>query len=411
MKKILRRTKSLNLIFLLTLSAAVNSPALDISSPLPNWVDTSREKADGKPPSVSADKAVKAAPSGFRIPAEYESVAAVVMSWAGYTGMLSQIAKAAAGPGGAQVWVAEGPESLSGVPAGSYSKINAPIDTVWVRDYGPFGLSGGGEAGIVDTIYRHYQYRRNDDAMPVNLGKDKGIDVYAANLILDGGNFMVDSKGNLFTTKRTYLWNSSMGEGQVDSILKSSFKVKNIHTFEYAGYPGEPEDGTGHIDMFMKLLSDDTVLISTAEQEPFKSNAEKAIEFFKKNTAPNGRKYRIITVKGWADEGGWGGGTWYTYTNSLIVNNVVLMPSYSGHEKENEAAAKAYKEGLSGATVVQINSDDSITSGGSIHCVTQTIPYYAGPKSGGEDDSDGRQVEDSGPGDNEYVERLMQSRF
>ncbi len=337
--------------------------ALDLNNPLPNWVDKNREKADGKPPAISATRAVP--PSGFHLPAEYEPAGAVVISWAAYTDMLTGIAKAVTGPGKAQLWAVAGPSSISGVPASKYSRISAPIDSVWVRDYGPFGIEGN-KPGIVDTIYRHYQYRRNDDAVPAVLAKAKNIGVYQMPLILDGGNLMVDSKGNLFTTKRTYIWNSDKSQEQVDSLLKSYFGAKKVITFEYSGYPGEPADGTGHIDMFMKLLDDNTVLLSVADTEPFKSNTEKAMAWFKANKAPNGQPYKIITVKGWATD------AWYTYTNSLVVNGVAIIPSYSNKPQEEAAAKAAYES--AGYTVVPVNSDESIVSGGSIHCTTQVIP-------------------------------------
>lgn len=343
--------------------------ALDLERPLPNWVDDSREQINKDQP-VLPPRA--APPADFRIPAEYEPVGAVVISWAGYTGMLASIAKAAAGPGQARVWAVSGPASLPGVPAASYSAIDAPIDTVWVRDYGPFGLSAAqGKVGIVDAIYRHYQYRQADDALPVNLGKARNIDVYGMRIILDGGNVMVDSYGNLFMTKRTYIWNSGISQEQVDAALKASFNVRNIYSFEYSGYPGRPADGTGHIDMFLKLLNDHTVLVSEAATEPFKSNSEKAIAFFKGRTAPDGQPYKIITVKGWSESG-----AWYTYTNSTIVNKAAIIPSYSGHPREEAAARAAYESGIPGVTVVPVLSDDSITAGGSIHCTTQTIPAF-----------------------------------
>ncbi|MHB0997048.1 MAG: agmatine deiminase family protein [Elusimicrobiales bacterium] len=343
--------------------------ALDLNNPLPNWVDKSRERPDGRAP-IMAPTRRGATPSDFRMPAEYEPVAAVTLGWAGYTGMLTNIARAVTGAGKAQLWVVGGPTSISGVPAASYSRIPARLDTVWMRDYGPFGVSATtGKPGIVDSIYRHYQYRRNDDAVPGVLGAAKNIGVYAMPVIMDGGNLMVDSKGTLFMTKRTYLWNSNMTEDQVNTHLKNYLKVKKIVTFDYAGYPGEPEDGTGHIDMFMKLLNDNTVLLAVSDDEPFKSNTEKAMAWFKANKAPNGGPYKIVTVKGWATD------AWYTYTNSLIVNNVAIIPSYSGSNEEGSAKA-AYE--AAGYTVVPVNTDDSIRAGGSIHCVTQTIPGTPG---------------------------------
>jgi agmatine deiminase len=360
--------KKLNGFFALSLLSVLTTGAfaLDLNKPLPNWIDKGRERSDGKPPAVSPVRA--APPAGFHIPAEYEPAAAVVIGWAGYTDMLTAIGQAATGPGHAKLWGVGAPASIQGVSAANYSRINLPLDSVWMRDYGPFGLESGNKPGIVDTIYRHYQYRRNDDAVPSSLAKLKKIDVFPMSLILDGGNLMVDSKGNFFTTKRIYIWNSDKSQSEVDSLLKSYFGVKNIYTFEYAGYPGEPADGTGHIDMFMKLLNDHTVLISTAKTEPYKSNAEKAIAFFTGRQAPDGQPYKVLTVNGWNDN------AWYTYTNSLLVNNTAIIPSYTGHEQDNQAAVDAYKAGMPGVTVVPVNTDDSITAGGSIHCVTQLIP-------------------------------------
>ena len=365
----MKRNLFITVGFLLLGRICYGASAPDLNRPLPNWIDPSREQV--KSQLVTPPRATP--PADFRIPAEYEPVEAVVISWAGYTDMLASIAKAVTGPGKARIWAVAAPAELPGVPAASYSQVDAPIDTVWARDYGPFGLSARqAKVAIVDAVYRHYQYRQNDDALPVNLGKAKKIEVFGIQLILDGGNVMVDSAGNLFMTKRTYSWNSGMKPEQVDAALKEHFKVANIYTFEYAGYPGQPADGTGHIDMFMKLLNDHTVLFSVAEIEPFKSNAEKAMAFFKGKTAPDGQPYRVITVKGWNESG-----TWYTYTNSLIVNKVAILPSYSGHPKEEAAAKAAYEAGMPGVTVVPVASDESIGAGGSIHCVTQTIPALA----------------------------------
>lgn len=360
--------KKINFLSLILLgSMASNAVALDLNNPLPNWIDQSREKADGRAP-IMAPTRRGMTPSDFRMPAEYEPVAAVTIGWAAYTPMLTGIAKAVTGLGNAQLWAVGGPASISGVPASKYTRIPAPLDTVWIRDYGPFGVSNG-KPGIVDSIYRHYQYRRNDDAVPGVLGKAKNIGVYGMPVIMDGGNLMVDSQGTLFHTNRTYLWNSNMSREQVDTHLKNYLKVKKIVTFDYAGYPGEPADGTGHIDMYVKLLNDNTVLLAVTKDEPFKTACDKAMAWFKANKAPNGQPYKIITVKAWATD------AWYTYTNSTLVNGVAIIPSYSSSTEEANARA-AYES--AGYTVAPVASDDSIVAGGSIHCTTQTIPGAPG---------------------------------
>ncbi len=334
--------------------------------PLPNWVDSEREKkVVDSFPQVS----LQAYPSSdFRTPAEYEAVYAVIVSYIGYTTMIKEIAKAVSNYANAYVWVMSGPSSMNGVSSDKYVNFPIPIDSVWVRDYGPFSISKQSQSvAIIDMVYRHYQYRKNDDAVPSKIGQIQKLMVYPVSLILDGGNFMVDSKGNLFMTERTYMWNSSKPKEEVNNILKNYFKVKNIYSFEYAGYPNEPVDGTGHIDMFMKLLSDDTVVIADCDVEPFKTTFEKAVEFFKNKTSPNGNKYKILRVKSYYKNG-----VYYTYTNSLIVNGNVIMPVYSNYPQSNSDAKSVYES--AGFRVITVNSDASISSGGAIHCVTQTVP-------------------------------------
>jgi hypothetical protein len=75
----------------------------------------------------------------------------------------------------------------------------------------------------------------------------------------------------------------------------------------------------------------------------------------------------VLRVNGYYDNY-----VWYTYTNSLIVNGYVLMPIYSKYSSSNIEAQKLYEQ--AGLKVITINSDNSITAGGSIHCVTQSIP-------------------------------------
>jgi len=336
-------------------------------APLPMWIDHSREV---KNRNITLEKfETLPPPASFRLPAEYEPVQAVVFGWRSYTTMLKQIAQAAANYGKVQIWAFEGPTSIAGVPQNQYKRLDCPLNTVWMRDYGPFGINEANSTiGIVDTVYRHYQYRQYDDQIPGCVADYKGVEDYPMGIILDGGNLMVDSKGNLFHTSRTYLWNSGKSRKEVDQILKEFFNVHTIHTIDYAGYPGNPADGTGHIDMFVKLLNDSTVLITKTDDEPFKTACENAVKYFQSIKAPNGRSYKILRAKGWSR------GAWYTYTNSLIVNGAVIMPSYSGADQAEKEAIQAYEEGISGVKVIPVNSDSSIRAGGSVHCVTQQIP-------------------------------------
>ena len=339
---------------------------------LPNWLHSSETRETLQDYGSTQNEASVAPPQGFRVPAEYEPVDAVVISYMTFTPMLLQIAKTVTTLSNAQVWAVNGPFNLNGVNQSLYKRLVYQLDSVWMRDYGAVGVTSQGKVGYLDTVYRHYKYRFRDDKLPTALSSWQNMSVYPTPLILDGGNYMLDSVGNLFMTSVTYNWNKERSVSEIHALLKEYFGVNRVHVLEYAGFPNSPSDGTGHIDMFCKLLDDNTVLIATAVSEPYRTNGLKAIKYFQSLTAPSGSPYTILTVNGFEIDK-----VWYTYTNSLIVNNVVLMPQYSEDSQYEKAAVEQYKKGIPSATVVGINSDASIVNGGSVHCVTQTVPKIA----------------------------------
>jgi agmatine deiminase len=304
----------------------------------------------------------------LRVPAEFEPVQAVVIGWREPLSILKDISRALAEDSSVSVIAADGPRQLADLPRDRYEPVDCPLNTIWIRDYGPIGIhSDTGQVAFVDAVYRHFSSRRSDDRLPVCLAQKLDFPAVKTDLILDGGNFMTDSAGNLFMTNRTYSWNDRLPRAEVDERLKKIYGAQKIHVLEYAGSPRAPLDGTGHIDMFVKLLSPDTVLISEAETEPFRSVFDAAAEYFRKIKTSDGRDYNVLRIGGWFSNG-----TWYTYTNSLLVNGLALVPEYSGETEKNDQARAVYES--AGFKVRMIPSDKSIVRGGSIHCVTQTVP-------------------------------------
>lgn len=304
----------------------------------------------------------------LRVPAEFEPVQSVVIGWREPLSILKDISRALAEDSTVSVIAADGPRQLANLPRDRYEPVECPLNSIWIRDYGPIGIhSETGQVAFVDAIYRHFSSRRSDDRLPQCLAQKLDFPAVKTDLILDGGNFMTDSAGNLFMTNRTYSWNSRMPRAEVDEQLKKIYGAQKIHVLEYAGSPRAPLDGTGHIDMFAKLLSPDTILISEADSEPFRSVFDAAADYFKKIKTSDGRDYNVVRIGGWYNDG-----TWYTYTNSLLVNGLALVPEYSGQDEKNEQARAIYES--AGFRVRMIPSDKSIVRGGSIHCVTQTIP-------------------------------------
>lgn len=336
---------------------------------LPNWATESELAAErtAEPPAEPLTR--EAPPSSYRIPAEYEPVSTVIMTWAGHSPVLSGISVAAAAAG-ADVWMVGGPSSIPNVPAARYRAMSWGYDSVWSRDYGPVGIDESSNTlGIVDTTYRHYAVRTNDDAMSCKIAGAFGANCHQTRLILDGGNYMTDGKGNVFLTSRVYDWNSSMSRAEVDDQLRTYLGAKTIHILDYAkSANGQPADGTGHMDMMAKLIAECKVVVVQTTNEPFKTVTDKAAAYFANTECAPGRTYEVTRVRGWLN-----GRTWYTYSNSLMVNKTVILPFYNDSARNEEAVA-AYKAALPDYNVVGVLSESTIVQGGSIHCITKEIP-------------------------------------
>ena len=146
--------------------------------------------------------------------------------------------------------------------------------------------------------------------------------------------------------------------------------------------PNLPYDGIHHIDMHMKLLDESTLLMAeypegVADGPQINANLEYVLSNF---TTRWGTPFDVIRIPS-PPEQGFGGGYpdangWYlTYTNSLFVNNTILLPTY--YTEYDTTAVRIYEEALPGYNVVGIDCDNNgeaiISLSGAIHCITHTV--------------------------------------
>jgi agmatine deiminase len=65
-------------------------------------------------------------------------------------------------------------------------------------------------------------------------------------------------------------------------------------------------------------------------------------------------------------------GLYRTYTNSLAVNDVVLVPYYSDSMDGLQEALKVFEEAYPGRAIIPIEASPLIQLNGSIHCTAMT---------------------------------------
>ncbi len=228
--------------------------------------------------------------------------------------------------------------------------IYGPTDSIWTRDYGPwFIIDGNGDQGIVDHIYN--RPRPNDDLIPSVIGSDWGIPVYGMDLEHTGGNYMSDGRGVAMSTELVVNENTSLTTAEIDSIM---FDYLGITRYEKLGYI--ESGGIHHIDCWAKFLSPGKIILK--EVDPGHSSytaLEARADYLESLTSSWGRPYEVVRVYAPNDE---------PYTNSIILNDKVLVPMYG---TSNDAAAIAtYEAAMPGYEILGYTG--SWLTDDAIHC-------------------------------------------
>ncbi|MEL1245523.1 agmatine deiminase family protein [Flavobacterium sp. DGU11] len=380
--------------FLFLLSLTIASPPLSAQEiPLPNgFTQAERNLVSGF--SFRNAMMTPPPPSAVRTAAEWEEVEYLVVTWdPWYPNILRQIVQA--GVAECKVIITTEDEASvseyltsNGISLTNIIFMNAPWDSIWTRDYSANTVYANdvGERALLDWIYN--RPRPNDNVMPSAHAALTGIPIYVTDsglndLVNTGGNWMSDGLGNAFASELILDENnegnpygvSVKSEEQIDGIMESYMGITN-----YIKMPTLPYDGIHHIDMHMKLLNEETLLVSrypegVADGPQIEANINYVLANY---LSPFGTPYEVrwvdappSTSGNYPDTDGY----YRTYSNATIVNKTVLIPLY---RPETDAAAIAlYQELMPGYTIVGIDVDDPdetlIASSGAIHCITHTI--------------------------------------
>ncbi len=247
------------------------------------------------------------------------------------------------------------------------SPFDRSLESFWMVDFGPaFVEDGSGVLAVVDP--RYYTMRVNDDAVPTKVGADLGINVFRPDIGIEGGNLFTDGRGTCFTTGMVVAENGPQSEADLGEILRSYYGCdKTIWLWPLYGEP------TGHIDMFFKNASATTLLVGRYDPATDPDNAallDMNMQILAAETNADGSPFDILRVP-MPDNGD---DVWRTYLNGIVVNDLVLVPTYPDHTTNEASALAVLGQAFPGRTVVGLDSEAIIGWGGAIHCVTRTRP-------------------------------------
>ncbi|MBL7950762.1 MAG: agmatine deiminase family protein [Flavobacteriales bacterium] len=328
--------------------------------------------------------------------AEWEEVQSLVVTWTGFPGILKQIVRHAVEECEVIIACEDQDEVIQylqnaehGGPLdelGNITFVNAAFNSIWARDYFAESIYANEVDSLLLLDWIYNRPRPDDDLLSDAIGDERGIVVYSTtqapyDLVHTGGNFMCDGAGTAFSSELVLDENGASGsfnqtvrdEAGIDSIMEQFMGVDH-----YIKMTTLPYDGIHHIDMHMKLLDEETLLVGQFPegQSDGPQMEENIAAILGQETSCFGTPYRVVRIPMPPSASGnfAPDASYRTYANNVFINRKVLVPLY--RTEYDTTALRILRAELPGYDVVGIDCDSEqniISQSGAIHCITKTI--------------------------------------
>ena len=208
-----------------------------------------------------------------------------------------------------------------------------------------------------------------DDDTNIDFANHMNWDIKNLPLYLTGGNFMTDGYGMGFSTELM------VNENNLTDEVFQSIVYEELYLTDYHIFDNPNVSSIQHIDCLAKLVNPETIVIKqVSESSPeYDCIEEFADSFYQLNTFYD-RPFNIHRIfcpeinSAW-----WEVNSVAAYTNSLILNNKVLVPQYG--IPEDIQALETYRDIMPGYEV--IGFDDTLENPwygeDALHCRTMGI--------------------------------------
>jgi agmatine deiminase len=302
-----------------------------------------------------------AAPTGvIRNPAEWEPSQGVIIRWplgisvAIVAEMSENLMVTCIVANSSEETSARNSFTSGGVTMSHVQFLQAPTNTYWTRDYGPWFIFDDGEMAIVDPIYN--RPRPQDDVIPQAIGTAWGMTVFGMDLITPGGNHMSNGLGMSMSSDLVYNENPTKTHAQVDSIILAYLGN------DYTVMVDVETSGIHHIDCWAKFLNPTTIMVKDVpSSDPSYAALNNRAQFLSQQISAWGRPYTIVRV--YCPSG-------TAYTNSIILGNKVLVPTFTN--TYDAVAIQTYQNAMPGYEIIGFTG--SWLDDDAIHCRAMGVP-------------------------------------
>ena len=255
----------------------------------------------------------------------------------------------------------------AGVDMSKVEFILGSTNSYWTRDYGPWWVvDGNGDYAVVDFTYN--RPRPYDNQAPSKVANHLNVPYYSADFVATGGNYMTDGFGISAAAHIAYTENNECNTNNqysvplppcayVDDIM---YDYYGINTFHVVADPNN--EYIDHIDCWGKFLSPSKILIREVQSSHNQyQEIEEVVDYFESTVNADGVPWEIFRVYTPGNQ---------PYTNSLILNNKVFVPTMNSSWDDDAIAV--YEAALPGYEVLGFSGSWESTD--ALHCRVKGIP-------------------------------------
>lgn len=258
----------------------------------------------------------------------------------------------------------------------------APSNDTWVRDHGPITVLKDGVPYLLDFTFNGWGNKFDaalDNQLTQHLHTLKSFNdtkLRTIDLVLEGGSIEVDGTGTLLTTRRCLMAstrNPNLSQQQIEATLGKLLGVDRFLWLDHGYLAGDDTDS--HIDTLARFCDTHTIAYVTCDDPQDEHYTElKAMENeLKAFRTRDGQPYTLVPLP-WpqAKYDDDGHRLPATYANFLIINEMVLVPTYA--DGADKAALMQIKKCFPQRQVIAVSCQPLILQHGSLHCVTMQLP-------------------------------------
>ncbi|HMM56871.1 MAG: agmatine deiminase family protein [Xanthomonadales bacterium PRO7] len=257
--------------------------------------------------------------------------------------------------------------------------VEIEYDDTWLRDSGPITLRGPDEFRLMDFRFTgwggKFQASRDDRLIEGLAAREifSNADHRRVDWALEGGAIESDGAGTILTTWRClHQRHPEQSREQMSRLLCDKLGAQRVLWLERGYLQGDDTDA--HIDTLARFAPDDAIVFQACDDasDPHHDELGAMRDELAALRTTDGRPYRLHALP-WAkpifDDGR---RLAASYANYLIVNGAVLVPSYD--DASDAQAARVVAQAHPGRAVIAVPCRSLIWQNGSLHCLTMQLP-------------------------------------